>query len=28
MLTSQFKPRRPQIARAYLTPGEVAGDGL
>jgi long-chain acyl-CoA synthetase len=28
MLTSQFKPRRPQIARAYLTTRETAGHGI
>jgi long-chain acyl-CoA synthetase len=28
MLTSQFKPRRPQIAQAYLTTQETAGDGI
>jgi long-chain acyl-CoA synthetase len=28
MLTSQFKPRRPQIARAYLTPGKALSDGV
>jgi long-chain acyl-CoA synthetase len=28
MLTSQFKPRRPQIARAYLTPMEALSDGV
>jgi long-chain acyl-CoA synthetase len=28
MLTSQFKPRRPRIARAYLTTGEAVSDGV
>jgi long-chain acyl-CoA synthetase len=28
MLTSQFKPRRQHIARAYLTPGKAAGNGV
>jgi long-chain acyl-CoA synthetase len=28
MLTSQFKPRRRQIAQAYLPRGEVAADGV
>jgi long-chain acyl-CoA synthetase len=28
MLTSQFKPRRPQIALAYLTARETAGHGI